>query len=81
MTMHNPPHPGEFIREVYLEPFAMTGRQLAVKQDVAPSILSCILNGNSDISSEMALRVSGLPPIGGKRGGLSFDKRLFFVYN
>jgi hypothetical protein len=29
MPMHNPPHPGEFIREVYLEPNDITGRQLA----------------------------------------------------
>ena len=58
MTMHNPPHPGEFIREVYLEPFALTGRQLAAKLDVSPSTLNRILNGNSNISSEMALRLS-----------------------
>ena len=29
MPMHNPPHTGEFIREVYLEPNDITGRQLA----------------------------------------------------
>ena len=58
MTMHNPPHPGEFIREVYLEPFAITGRQLAAKLDVSPSTLNRILNGHSNISSEMALRLS-----------------------
>jgi len=58
MTMHNPPHPGEFIREVYLEPFELTGRQLAAKLDVSPSTLNRILNGNSNISSEMALRLS-----------------------
>lgn len=32
--MHHPPHPGEFIREVYLEPHSMTGRQLASKLGV-----------------------------------------------
>jgi addiction module HigA family antidote len=58
MTMHNPPHPGEFIREVYLEPFALTGRQLAAKLNVSPSTLNRILNGNSNVSSEMALRLS-----------------------
>lgn len=58
MTMFNPPHPGEFIREVYLEPFGITGRQLASKLDVAPSTLNRILNGSSGISSEMALRLS-----------------------
>ena len=58
MAMHNPPHPGEFIREVYLEPFEITGRQLSFKLCVSPSTLNRILKGNSSISSEMALRLS-----------------------
>ena len=58
MTMHNPPHPGEFIQEVYLEPFGITGRQLSLKLDVSPSTLNRILKGSSGISSEMALRLS-----------------------
>jgi addiction module HigA family antidote len=43
--MHNPPHPGEFIQEIYMEPFGITGRQLAAKLDVAPSTLNRILKG------------------------------------
>ena len=43
MRMHNPPHPGEFITEVYLEPFGISGRELAEKLDVAPSTLREIL--------------------------------------
>ena len=58
MEMHNPPHPGEFIREVYLEPNGITGRQLAAKLGVASSTLTRVLNGNNGISSEMALRLS-----------------------
>lgn len=58
MTMHNPPHPGEFIQEVYLEPFEISGRQLSVKLGVSPSTLNRILKGNSGISSEMALRLA-----------------------
>ncbi len=58
MTMHNPPHPGEFIREVYLEPYEITGRQLSAKLGVSPSTLNRVLNGTSGISSEMALRLS-----------------------
>lgn len=58
MAMHNPPHPGEFIREVYLEPFEITGRQLSAKLGVSPSTLNRVLNGSSGISSEMALRLS-----------------------
>ena len=58
MAMFNPPHPGEFIKENYLEPFGITGRQLAFKLGVAPSTLNRILKGRSGISSEMALRLS-----------------------
>ncbi len=58
MAMHNPPHPGEFITEVYLEPHDISGRALASKLDVSPSTLSRVLNGSSRISPEMALRLS-----------------------
>jgi len=58
MTMHNPPHPGEFIREVYLEPFGLSSRQLAEKLAVSPSTLSRVIKGVSGISPEMALRLS-----------------------
>ena len=58
MGMHNPPHPGEFIREVYMEPFGITGRTLSGKLGVSPSTLNRLLKGNSGVSSEMALRLS-----------------------
>ena len=58
MPMHNPPHPGEFIRKVYLEPNGITGRQLAAKLGVSPSTLNRVLQGISRISPEMALRLS-----------------------
>ena len=58
MAMYNPPHPGEFITEVYLEPNGISGRELAVKLDVAPSTLSRILKGSSRITPEMALRLA-----------------------
>jgi addiction module HigA family antidote len=58
MTMHNPPHPGEFITEVYLEPNGLSGRELATKLGVAASTLNRVLTGTSGISPEMALRLS-----------------------
>ena len=56
--MHNPPHPGEFISEVYLQPFGVSGRELAVQLDVAASTLSRVLAGESRVTPEMALRLS-----------------------
>lgn len=58
MTMHNPPHPGEFITAIYLEPNGISGRDLAAKLDVAPSTLSRVLKGSSRVTPEMALRLS-----------------------
>ena len=58
MIMHNPPHPGEFITEVYLKPNGLSGRELAAKLGVAASTLNRVLTGASGISPEMALRLS-----------------------
>ena len=58
MAMHNPPHPGEFIREVYISPFELSVRKVAGSLSVSPSTLNRLLNGESNISPEMALRLS-----------------------
>lgn len=58
MAMHNPPHPGEFITEVYLEPNGITGRELAGVLNVSASTLNRVLNGLSGVSPVMALRLS-----------------------
>lgn len=58
MAMHNPPHPGEFITDIYLEPHGISGRELAEKLDVAASTLNRILKGTSRVTPEMALRLS-----------------------
>jgi addiction module HigA family antidote len=58
MAMHNPPHPGEFIWDTYLEPFDVSVRGLAECLGVAPSTLNRLINGQSGISPEMALRLS-----------------------
>ncbi len=58
MSMHNPPHPGEFITDIYLEPNGVSGRELAEKLGVAASTLSRVLKGSSRVTPEMALRLS-----------------------
>ena len=58
MAMHNPPHPGEFIREVYLLPYGLSVRALANSLGVAPSTITRIINGASSVSPEMALRLA-----------------------
>jgi addiction module HigA family antidote len=56
--MHNPPHPGEFIVGVYLEPNGIRAKELAEKLDVSASTLGRILKGSGRITPEMALRLS-----------------------
>ena len=56
--MHNPPHPGEFIREIYLQPFRNSSRSVAEKLKVSPSTFNRLVNGASNVSPEMALRLS-----------------------
>ncbi len=58
MAMHNPPHPGEFIRVTYIEPFDISIRSLADSLGVSPSTLTRIIGQRSGISPEMALRLS-----------------------
>ena len=58
MTMNNPPHPGEFIREMYIEPFDISIRSLAENLGVAASTLARIVAERSAVSPEMALRLS-----------------------
>jgi len=58
MTMHNPPHPGEFIRATYIEPFDISIRSLAESLNVAASTLTRVVSTRSAVSPEMALRLS-----------------------
>ena len=58
MPMHNPPHPGEFIAETYMEPFGLSCRFLASRLNVAASTLNRVLKKQSGVSPEMALRLS-----------------------
>ena len=58
MSMHNPPHPGEFIHDIYMEPFGYSCRFVAKQLDVSPSTLNRVLKGQSAVSPEMALRLS-----------------------
>ncbi|MDZ7668317.1 MAG: HigA family addiction module antitoxin [Gammaproteobacteria bacterium] len=58
MRMHNPPHPGEVLRELCLEPLGLTVTDAAEALGVSRKTLSAILNGRAGISPEMAIRLS-----------------------
>ncbi|QOJ24797.1 MAG: HigA family addiction module antidote protein [Gammaproteobacteria bacterium] len=58
MKMHNPPHPGEVIKELCLEPLGLSVTDAAKALGVSRKTLSALLNGRSGISPEMALRLA-----------------------
>ncbi|MBM4094451.1 MAG: HigA family addiction module antidote protein [Planctomycetes bacterium] len=58
MKMYNPPHPGEILRELCLEPLGLSVTEAAQALGVSRKTLSSILNGRAGISPEMAVRLS-----------------------
>jgi antitoxin HigA-1 len=58
MLMHNPPHPGEILRGLCLEPLNLSVTDAAAALGVSRKTLSAILNGRAGISPEMAVRLS-----------------------
>jgi antitoxin HigA-1 len=58
LRMHRPPHPGEILRELCLEPLNLSVTDAAAALDVSRNALSAILNGRAGISPEMAIRLS-----------------------
>ena len=58
-TMHNPPHPGETLREDVLPALGLTVTEAAAQMGVTRAALSRVLNGRAAISPQMALRIEG----------------------
>lgn len=56
-TMHNPPHPGETLREDVLPALNLTVTDAAAQLGVTRAALSRVLNGRAAISPQMALRI------------------------
>lgn len=76
MSMHNPPHPGEIIREFCIEPLNLTVTDAAKALGVTRKTASALLNGRSGVSPEMALRLSkvfGRSPEGWLKLQLQYD--------
>lgn len=58
ILQHMPPHPGEFIRQVYIEPFNLGSNEVSRELHVSPSTFNRLLNCKSDVSPEMAIKLS-----------------------
>ncbi len=55
MMMHNPPHPGEIIREFCLKPLGLTVTETAKTLGISRKALSDLLNRQAGISPTMAI--------------------------
>jgi addiction module HigA family antidote len=58
MLMHHPPHPGEVLRDLCLEPLGLSVTATAKALGVSRKTLSALLNGHAGVSPEMAIRLS-----------------------
>lgn len=56
--MHNPPHPGEILREDYLKPLGLSVTGAAEALQVSRKTLSAVLNERAGISPSMAYRLA-----------------------
>ena len=58
MKMYNPPHPGEIIKGLWLDPMSVTITEAAQAMGVSRKTLSKIVNGKGRVTPEIALRLS-----------------------
>jgi antitoxin HigA-1 len=58
MKIHNPPHPGEILRELYLKPLDLTVKAAAEGLGISRKALSELVNGHTDMSRDMAIRLA-----------------------
>ena len=57
MSMHNPAHPGEILKNLVIEPLSLTITDVSEHLNVSRKTLSKVLNGRGSITPEMALRL------------------------
>ena len=57
MSMNNPAHPGEILRDLIIEPLELTTVDVAEHLCVSRNTLSKILNGRGAVTPEMSLRL------------------------
>ena len=77
MRMFNPPHPGEILAELWLEPLKLTITQAAKNLNVSRKTVSALVNGKTAISPEMALR---LELVFGKMPSLGLQHKRLMIY-
>jgi len=78
MLMHDPPHPGETLKEFYLDPYGLSARQLAKALGVSHSAISRLVSGQSAITPDMTIRLEkGVGLTAGTWLGMQQDRDLW----
>ena len=57
MTMYNPAHPGEILKELIIESFNLTITDVSEHLDISRKTLSKVINARGSITPEMAMRL------------------------
>jgi addiction module HigA family antidote len=82
MTMHNPAHPGEILKELVIDSLALTITDAAKHLDVSRKTLSKVLNARGAVTPQMAVRlelVFGKPSLNANNDGIRIDHNLGVV--
>ncbi|MBP7960638.1 MAG: HigA family addiction module antidote protein [Caldilineaceae bacterium] len=58
MNMYNPPHPGDVIKGLWLDPMGASITDAAEALGISRNTLSKIVNGRGRVTPEMAVRLS-----------------------
>ena len=57
MSMYNPAHPGEILKELVIDPMELTITDVSEHLNVSRKTLSKVLNGRGSVTPEMAMRL------------------------
>ena len=58
IKMFNPPHPGEILKELYIEPLEISITEFALKIGVRRATASDLINGKSSLTPKMAIKLA-----------------------
>lgn len=58
IKMFNPPHPGEVLKELYIEPLGITITEFALKIGVRRATASDLINAKSALTPKMAIKLA-----------------------
>lgn len=55
--MFDPPHPGEVLKGLHMQPIGLTIKEVAERLGVERKALSRLINGHTGVTAEMAIRL------------------------